>query len=148
VKEQGNRTESIRWAYSPSLGGPAMSTSSKRHHRSRESKERPRKSGGCCVLSFRFSNPATIPFPLFHPSFLPFVFLSFFLLSLHPFPSPTYLLITREKKKKKKKKKKKEEERQSPLPTSLLSFTYIYPQLLWIEVLSKRTSLMNYRINK
>jgi hypothetical protein len=77
------------------------------------------------VLSFRFSNPATIPF-LFFPSFLPSIHLSFFLLSLDPFPSPTYLLITGEKKKKKK-KKKKEEKDESPLPISLLSFTYIYP---------------------
>jgi hypothetical protein len=77
-REKGNRTESIRRAYSASLGGPAMSTPSKRHPRSRESKERSRKSG-CCVLSFRSSNSATIPFLLFHPSFLPFIFLSFFL---------------------------------------------------------------------
>jgi hypothetical protein len=84
----------------------------------------------CVVFPiFQFRNNPVPPFP----SILPSIHLSFFLLSLHPFPSPTYLLITREKKKKKK-KKKKEEKDNHPLPISLLSFTYIYPQLLSIEV--------------
>jgi hypothetical protein len=84
-----------------------MSTSSKRHHRSRESKERPRKSG-CCVFCL-----SDLPIPqqfCSSFSFLPFIFLSFFLSFFHPFPSPTYLLIIREKKKKKKKKKKEEKD--------------------------------------